>query len=377
MSDLTTQMADQLDYHWTNQLRPRLEGLTDEEYFWQPVPDCWTVHPDGAIDFIFPQPQPAPFTTIAWRLAHVIVGVLAMRNHFHFGGPPADYQSWNYATDAKTALQQLDGAYANWITAVRGLDTEALNAAHRAQRRPVGGPRDVGTYSAHQPGGHPPRRRNRLHPRSLRTHRKRGKVAMPGMPPPASDERQTLLEFLRFNQNAFFAVAYGLADEQARSKPSVSALSIGGLIKHATGVQKSWAQRAASAPDSPPRDDRPIEEIMAEYADQYVMRDDETLAQLLGELRKQNEETLRVIADADLDTPVPVPHDVPWFPQDVDHWSVRWVALHLIEELTRHAGHADIIRESIDGATMYELMAANEEWPETDWMKRWKPALSS
>jgi DinB superfamily len=131
MSDLTTQMADQLDYHWTTQLRPRLEGLTDEEYFWQPVPDCWTVHPDGAIDFTFPQPQPAPFTTIAWRLAHVIVGVLAMRNHFHFGGPPADYQSWNYATDAKTALRQLDGAYANWITAVRGLDTEAL-------KRPIG-----------------------------------------------------------------------------------------------------------------------------------------------------------------------------------------------------------------------------------------------
>ena len=83
---------------------------------------------------------------------------------------------------------------------------------------------------------------------------------MPGMPPPAADERQTLLEFLRFNQNAFFAVAYGLTDEQARSTPSVSALSIGGLIKHATGVQKSWMERVAAAPDSPPRDDRPFEE---------------------------------------------------------------------------------------------------------------------
>ena len=197
---------------------------------------------------------------------------------------------------------------------------------------------------------------------------------MPGMPPPASDERQSLLEFLRFNQNAFVAVAYGLTDEQARSTPSVSTLSIGGLIKHATGVQKGWAQRATSAPDFPPRDERPMEEIMAEYADQYLMRDDETLEQLLDELRRQNEETLRVIASADLDAAVPVPHDVPWFPQDIDHWSVRWVALHLIEELTRHAGHADIIRESIDGATMYELMAANEEWPETDWIKRWRPA---
>ena len=62
--------------------------VTDEEYFWQPVPNCWTVHPDGSIDFVYPQPSPVPFTTIAWRMAHVIVGVFAMRNHHHFGGPP-------------------------------------------------------------------------------------------------------------------------------------------------------------------------------------------------------------------------------------------------------------------------------------------------
>jgi hypothetical protein len=197
---------------------------------------------------------------------------------------------------------------------------------------------------------------------------------MPGTPPPASGERQSLIEFLRFNQDAFFSAAYGLTDEQARSTPAASALSIGGLVKHAAGVQKGWVDRAAAAPDFPPKDDRPMEEIMASYADEYTMRDDETLDELLDRLKKQNEETLRVFAEADLDTPVPVPHDVPWFPQDVDNWSVRWVALHLIEELTRHAGHADIIRETIDGATMYELMAANEEWPETDFLKRWKPA---
>ncbi|GFG63259.1 hypothetical protein MKUB_07490 [Mycobacterium kubicae] len=110
MADLTTQLADQLDWHWQNQLRPRLQGLTDDEYFWQPVPDCWTVHPDGSVDFAYPEPTPTPFTTIAWRLAHVIVGVFAMRNHHHFGGPPADYQTWNYATDAATALAQLDAA---------------------------------------------------------------------------------------------------------------------------------------------------------------------------------------------------------------------------------------------------------------------------
>ncbi|KUH94747.1 hypothetical protein AU189_18245 [Mycolicibacterium acapulense] len=200
---------------------------------------------------------------------------------------------------------------------------------------------------------------------------------MPGMPPPAADQRQTLVHFLAFQQNAFFSVAYGLTDEQARSTPSVSTLSIGGLVKHAAGVQKGWTERIVAAPHFPPKDDRPMDEIMAEYADQYVMRDDETLVGLLDTLRTQNELTLQAVREADLSAPVPIPHEVPWFPHDIDHWDVRWVALHLIEELSRHAGHADIIRESIDGATMYELMAANEEWPETDFVKRWRPAVAS
>jgi hypothetical protein len=194
------------------------------------------------------------------------------------------------------------------------------------------------------------------------------------MPPPADGERQTLIEFLAFNQNAFFSVAHGLTDEQARSTPSVSALSIGGLIKHAAFVQRGWAERAACAPEFPPPDPRPFEEQMAGYQDQHVMRDDENLVDLLEDLRKANDEVLAVFAEKDLDTPVPVPGDVPWFPKDVESWPVRWVALHLVEELTRHAGHADIIRESIDRATMYELMAAHEEWPETDFIKRWRPA---
>ncbi len=122
-------LVDQLEWHWTQQLRPRLAGLTDDEYRWAPVPDCWTVHPDGSIDFTYPPPDPPPFTTIAWRLAHVIVGVLAVRNHAHFDGPPADYQSWSYAPDAETALDQLDDAYRNWITGVRSLTPADLERA--------------------------------------------------------------------------------------------------------------------------------------------------------------------------------------------------------------------------------------------------------
>ncbi|KMO84248.1 serine/arginine repetitive matrix protein 1 [Mycolicibacterium chubuense] len=124
--DVVSELAEQLDLHWRSQLRPRLDGLADDEYFWAPVPGCWTVHRDGGIDFAFPAPRPEPVTTIAWRMAHVIVGVLAMRNHAHFGGPPADYQSWSYATDATTALTQLDDAYRRWIEGVRGLDEARL-----------------------------------------------------------------------------------------------------------------------------------------------------------------------------------------------------------------------------------------------------------
>ncbi|AQT78745.1 serine/arginine repetitive matrix protein 1 [Mycolicibacterium litorale] len=123
----TTQLADQLDWHWRNALRPRLDGLTDDEYFWEPVAGCWTVHPEGRVDFAYPPPQPEPFTTIAWRLAHVIVGVLAMRNHAHFHGPPADYESWTYAINAETALAQLDAAYGRWVDGVRGLPEGELS----------------------------------------------------------------------------------------------------------------------------------------------------------------------------------------------------------------------------------------------------------
>jgi hypothetical protein len=123
----TTLLTDQLDWHWTNQLRPRLDGLTDEEYFWEPVPNCWTLHRDGSIDFAYPPPDPEPFTTIAWRLAHVIVGVLAVRNYNHFGGPEASYETWRYATDAATALRQLDEQYQTWTDGVRGLSDDDLN----------------------------------------------------------------------------------------------------------------------------------------------------------------------------------------------------------------------------------------------------------
>lgn len=137
--DANEELVYQLDWHWQQQFRPRLHGLTDAEYFWEPVADCWNVRPRGrssapiaagageyTVDFAWPEPVPPPITTIAWRMAHVIVGVLGMRVASHFGGPAVDYQNFTYASSASEALAQLDDAYDAWIAGVRWLGAEGL-----------------------------------------------------------------------------------------------------------------------------------------------------------------------------------------------------------------------------------------------------------
>ena len=112
---------------------------------------------------------------------------------------------------------------------------------------------------------------------------------------------------------------------------------------------------------------------MAEYQDEYVMRDDETLDELLDESKRR---TPRRCGSS------PRPISTPRCRCRMTCRGFRRTSstgrslgrAHLINELARHAGHADIIRESIDGATMYELIAAIEGWPETDWIKPWRPA---
>ena len=196
---------------------------------------------------------------------------------------------------------------------------------------------------------------------------------MPALASPVADERSGLREYLAYHQSAFFAVAYGLTDEQARSSPAASALSVGGLVKHVTAMQHTWMSRVAAAPDAPPKDPRPFDEVAKDFGEQHVMRPDETLDGLLEKFKTENAKTLSLVETADLDAKVPVPQDIPWFPKGIKDWSVRWVILHVINELTRHSGHADIIRESIDGATMYELLAGLEGWAIDGWVQPWRP----
>ena len=191
---------------------------------------------------------------------------------------------------------------------------------------------------------------------------------MPGQAPVLDDERAQLLAYIEQQRDGLRFAAYGLTDEQARLTPTAGALSIGGLVKHVGVMEQGWIDRAVGR-------DRfsSVEEQQAAYANDFVLGPDETLAEVLARLDDVARQTAAVVAELDLDHAVPVPKGVPWFPQDLDAWSVRWVLLHLIEEIARHAGHADIVREGIDGATMYELMAGAEGWPETDWLKPWKP----
>jgi uncharacterized damage-inducible protein DinB len=187
---------------------------------------------------------------------------------------------------------------------------------------------------------------------------------MPGMPLPVADERDGLLSFLAHQRYLVHVAGHGLSDEQSRMTPAASTLSIGGLVKHLASVERNWMdtvlQRWSGSGE-------------ADYLASFTLGPGETLAGVLEDYDRVAKETEAIVADiADLGQPVPVPPGVPWFPEDVRAWSVRWVLLHLIEETARHAGHADIIRESLDGATAVPLLAAVEGWPATPWVQPWQ-----
>ena len=186
---------------------------------------------------------------------------------------------------------------------------------------------------------------------------------MPGTVRPVSDERDALLAYLAQQRHVLRLTAYGLTDEQARATPTVSSLSVGGLIKHVAGVEREWIRMVLQRPRGSVED----------YVEGFRLSEEETLADALSLYDEAAGETDSVVAGIpDLGQPVPVPKGVPWYPADVEAWSVRWVLLHLIAETARHAGHADIVREHLDGATAFPLMAAAEGWPATPWMQPWQ-----
>jgi hypothetical protein len=190
---------------------------------------------------------------------------------------------------------------------------------------------------------------------------------MPGTVRFHADELDQLLGLLEHQRAGLRNAALGLTDDQARLAPTVSPLSIGGLVVHVSTTEASWVARAEASPAVPP--DRGPDAV----DDTFAFGPGDSLAAVLAryaEVAARTEQVVRRIGD--LDHPVPVPKDAYWAPRRLDAWTLRWVLLHLVQETARHAGHADLIRETIDGATMYELMAAVEGWPPSPWLTPWR-----
>jgi hypothetical protein len=161
---------------------------------------------------------------------------------------------------------------------------------------------------------------------------------------PVADERDGLLTFLAQQRDALRAAALGLTDEQARMTPTASGLSLGGLIKHSARTERRWVMAGVAGQPLPglwPPEDWPAD---------FRLEADETLAGVLAYYTETANLTGQIVAAADLGMPT----------ANDERVSVRWVLLHLIKETARHAGHADIIRESLDGQRAGQLDEAYE-----------------
>ncbi|MFI9327837.1 DinB family protein [Kitasatospora sp. NPDC052868] len=157
-----------------------------------------------------------------------------------------------------------------------------------------------------------------------------------------SGERAELVRTLDKHRDFLRYTVRDLTDAQAAQRTTVSALCLGGLIKHVTGVEERWMRFAVGGAES-------MESEPVDWEGQFLMGDGETLAGLLAEYERVAHETDELVSTLpDLDRTHPLPA-APWFEPGAS-WSVRRVLLHILAETAQHAGHADIIRESLDGA---------------------------
>jgi hypothetical protein len=157
-------------------------------------------------------------------------------------------------------------------------------------------------------------------------------------------ERDDILETLAAHRRFLLFTVQGVSDEQARLQPTASHLSLGGIIKHVTMTEEQWVEFIRTGPDAVAMS----EERMAAHADGFVLRDDETLQDVIRRyeaIAGTTDDLVRTLPDLDESQPLP---DAPWFPKGARR-SARRVFLHIIAETSQHAGHADILRETIDG----------------------------
>jgi len=156
-------------------------------------------------------------------------------------------------------------------------------------------------------------------------------------------ERDDLLEALAAHRGFLRHTVHGITDEQARQRLTVSELTLGGLIKHVAQTEKGWADFIVDGPQTMAM----TEDSYAEHADGFVLREDETLEGVLADYEKIAARTDELVRTCDLDATQPLP-EAPWFPPNATR-SARRVFVHIVGETAQHAGHADILRETLDG----------------------------
>jgi uncharacterized damage-inducible protein DinB len=159
-------------------------------------------------------------------------------------------------------------------------------------------------------------------------------------------ERNDLVHALDQHRDLLLRTVRGLSDAQARLTPTASQLCLGGIIKHVGLVEADWARFIEEGPDAK---GPPDEATYEKHAAGFRMTDEETLPALIARYEAVTRRTDELVADLpSLDASHPLP-EAPWFEPGA-RWSARRVLLHIVAETAQHAGHADIIRETIDGA---------------------------
>jgi len=168
------------------------------------------------------------------------------------------------------------------------------------------------------------------------------------------DERGALLNFIEAQRAAIRRSLLGLTEEQAASRPSASELTLSGLLKHVAEVELNWLRLAQQRPNEKQRTEDT-------WSEGFKLVGDETIPEIMefwSGVAKETEEFARSVPSLDDTFPLP---EAPWFPKD-GRVSVRWMLMHLVQEAGRHAGHADVIRESLDSKGSFDLIKQEQGW---------------